>query len=297
MALPNAIVIGGTKSGTTALFWYLDEHPEIYMGPRHHIGYFAYAVDESGELLYGDPELHHWPITTLAEYEALFTDAGDAKVVGDVSPIYLETPHAAARIHEMLPTARIICSLRNPVDRAYSDYLMYLRKQGRRRIEPSRDLALSAEWVQPESHWMRLGRYHEQLSRYFDLFPREQLHIFLSQDLMEHTLETVQGVYRFLGVAPDFEPDLSTPHNVGGVPSSMWLERLLTNRFFRSALKPIVPRGFADRLRKLRTSNMDKPPPLPAELRRQMTEHLEEQITKCAGLTGLDLDHWLEPLR
>lgn len=292
MTLPNFIVIGGTKSGTTALFWYLGEHPEIYTGPRHHIGYFAYALDEKGNLLYGDPELHKWPVRTLAEYEELFADAGDAKAIGDVSPIYLETPHAASRIHDLLPHARILCSLRHPVERAYSDYLMYLRKRGQR-IDPDRDLNVSAEWTRPDSHWMALGRYHEQLTRYFDLFPRENIHIFLAEDLKNQTREVLSEIYRFLDVDDEFTPHLETPHNVGGVPSNMLLERLLTNHTLRSMLKPMVPRRIADRLRKLRTSNMDTPPPLPPQLKKDLTDHLETEIRKTGELIGIDLEHWL----
>ncbi len=292
MTLPDFFVIGGTKSGTTALYWYLSEHPEIYAGPRHHIGYFAYGLDEDGNLLYGDPDLHTWSVTTREAYEDLFADPGRATAIGDVSPIYLESPHAAARIREAVPDARIICSLRNPVDRAYSDYLMYLRKQGRR-IDPAHDLIISADWAQPDSHWMTLGRYHEQLARYFDRFPRDQIHILLATDLREDTTRTVQAIYRFLGVDPTFEPDLGTPHNVGGVPTNMLLERVLTNQKVRSALRPVVPRRVADRLRRLRTSNMDTPPPLPPELREQMTAHLETQIRATGRLVGIDLDHWL----
>lgn len=296
MTLPNFIVIGGTKSGTTALYWYLVDHPEIYMGPRHHIGYFAYGLDEQGNLLYGDPELHQWPVKTLPEYEEMYDAAGDAKAIGDVSPIYLETPHAAERIHELLPEARIICSLRNPVDRAYSDYLMYLRKRGLR-VEPGRDLVSSADWAQPDSHWMVLGRYHEQLSRYFSLFPRERVQVLLADDLKNQTELTLRAIYGFLGVDSTFRPDLETPHNIGGVPSSMMLERILTNHTLRRLMKPLVPAGIANRLRKLRTANMDRPPPLPSEMRMEMIGHLEDEITKTAELTGLDLADWLvQPL-
>lgn len=293
MTLPNFVCIGAPKSGTTALWWYLSEHPEIYAGPHHHIGYLAYRVDETGEPLYGEPGMHKWHVRTLEEYEALFADSGDATAIGDISPIYLEVPHAASRMHELIPGARILCSLRQPVDRAYSDYLKYLRKRGVR-IDPERDLRPEAEWVQPDSHWMTLGRYHEQLSRYYDLFPRDQIHVFLAEDLREDTLGKLREIFAFLDVDAGFVPDLSTPHNVGGVPSSLILERVLINRRLRSIVRPFVPRRLADRIRKMRTANMEKPPPLPPDLRRQMTESLTVQVEKTSELTGLDLSHWLD---
>ncbi len=293
MTLPNFVCIGAPKSGTTALWWYLSEHPEIYAGPHHHIGYLAYRVDETGEPLYGEPGMHKWHVKTLEEYEALFADSGDATAIGDVSPIYLEVPHAASRMHELIPGARILCSLRQPVDRAYSDYLKYLRKHGRR-IDPERDLQPEAEWVQPDSHWMVLGRYHEQLSRYYDLFPRDRIHVFLAEDLREDTLGTLREIFAFLDVDTGFVPDLNTPHNVGGVPSSLILERVLINKRLRSVVRPFVPRKLADRIRRMRTANMEKPPPLPPDVRRQMTESLAVQVEKTSELTGLDLSHWLE---
>ena len=294
MTLPNFVFIGASKSGTTALWWYLSEHPEIYAGPQHHIGYLAYAEDESGQPVYGDPEMHKWHVKTLEQYEALFEDAGDAIAIGDVSPIYLETPHAASRMHELIPEARILCSLRHPVDRAYSDYLKYLRKKLGRRIEPETDLSPDAPWVQPDSHWMTLGRYHEQLSRYYELFPSSHIKVFLAEDLRHDTSKTLEEIFAFLGVDQDFSPDLDTPHNVGGVPSSLLLERLLTNSTLRSVVKPLVPRPLADRLRRLRTANMERPPPLPQDLRRMMTESLAVEIQKTSELTGLDLSHWLD---
>lgn len=293
MTLPNFVFIGAPRSGTTALWWYLSEHPEIYAGPRHHIGYLAYVADESGESSYGDPEMHKWHVRTLEEYEALFENAGDATAIGDVSPIYLEVPHAASRMHELIPDARVLCSLRHPVDRAYSDYLKYLRKRGRR-IDPDIDLRPDAAWVQPDSHWMILGRYHEQLSRYYDLFPRGQIHVFLAEDLKHNTPRAMREIFAFLGVDEDFTPDTSTPHNVGGVPSSSFLEHLLTNQRLRLLLKPLVPRSLADRLRRMRTANMQKVPPLPTDLRRKMIEALAVEVEKTSELTGINLSHWLE---
>lgn len=209
MTLPNFIVIGAAKAGTTALYWYLAEHPAVFMSPVKETNYFAYGVDSDGRLLYGEPEQHAFPVKTLAEYEQLFAEAGPARAIGEASPIYLECPQAAQRIRALLPAVEIICSIRHPVDRAYSDYVMYLRHRGRA-LEPSRDLTTTAAWAQPDSHWMRIGRYHEQLSRYFEAFPRSQVHVFLFDDLKQSPLRVVQEVYQLLDVDPRFVPDLGT---------------------------------------------------------------------------------------
>jgi hypothetical protein len=116
--LPNFIVIGAAKAGTTALYWYLAEHPDVFMSPKKETNYFAYGRDRQGRLLYGDPEFHQFPVQSLAEYEELFDGAEGARAVGEASPIYLEAPQTAGRIRELLPQSRLICSLRHPVDRA-----------------------------------------------------------------------------------------------------------------------------------------------------------------------------------
>jgi hypothetical protein len=290
--LPNFIVIGAAKAGTTALYWYLAEHPQVFMSPVKETNYFAYNLDESGQLLYGDPNIHRFPIRTLSEYEDLFADAGDAQAVGEASPLYLESPEAAARIARLIPEARIICGIRQPVDRAYSDYQMYLRNRSRW-LEPTRDFSATALWARPDSHWMQLGRYYAQLARYYEVFPRHQIHVFLFDDMKRDALRTTQEIYRFVGVDPGFRPDLETPHNIGGVPANMLLERLVTNKMLRSMMAPLMSLRAANWVRKLRTRNMKQAPRLPAELRKELTSYFQDDVLKTSELIGKNLDHWL----
>lgn len=291
MTLPNFIVIGAAKAGTTAFYWYFAEHPAVYMSPVKETNFFAYGVDSAGRLVYGDPDVHHFPVTSLSAYEALFAAAGTAAAIGEVSPIYLECPEAAGRIRALLPAAKLVCCLRDPVDRAYSDYLMYLRNRGRR-LDPARDLMPGAAWLQPDSHWMRIGFYHQQLARYYDAFPRDQIHVLLFDDLKRNLSGAVQDLYRFVGVAPDFTPDFDTPHNVGGMPASVLLERILTKSAIKSVVAPWMPKGATNWLRQLRTRTMRKPPALSAELRRQAARHFHEDLTSTSALIGRSLDHW-----
>ena len=292
MTLPNFIIIGAAKAGTTALYWYFAEHPDVFMSPVKETFYFAYGVDAAGNLLYGDPDVHQFPVKTRSEYEALFADAGRAVAIGEASPIYLECPQAAGRIRETIPDARLICSLRHPVERAYSDYLMYLRQRGRR-LDPARDLTPTAAWARPDSRWMQIGRYHDQLLRYYDLFPRDQLHVLLSGDIRRDAVGTVQGLYRFVGVDPAFVPDFATPHNVGGVPASGLVERVFTSRSIRMALEPWMPRRAANWFRRLRARTMRQAPSLPPALKAELTSHFREDILKTASLIDRTLDHWL----
>lgn len=290
--LPNFIVIGAAKAGTTALYWYLAEHPQVFMSPVKETNYFAYGLDAGGRLLYGDPDVHHFPVKSLAEYQALFANTNGAVAVGEASPIYLECPQAAGRIRALLPETRLICGLRHPVDRAYSDYQMYLRRRGRQ-LDPARDLTANSQWARPDSRWMQVGRYHKQLKRYFEVFPRDQIQVFLFDDFKRGALETVQNVYRFVGVDSDFRPDFNAPHNIGGMPESRMLEGFLTSKRIRSIVEPFIPTAAANWVRRLRMKNMRPAPPLPADLRRELSAYFREDIRHTADLIGRNLEHWL----
>lgn len=292
VTLPNFIVIGAAKAGTTALYWYLAEHPEVFMSPVKETNFFAYGLDARGELLYGDPEHHQFPIKSLPDYEKLFAGAGDAAALGEASPIYLECPQSADRIRRLLPATRIICGLRHPVDRAYSDYLMHLRDRGRA-LDPVHDLSASAAWTRPDSHWMRVSRYHQQLLRYYNAFSRDQIHIFLFDDLKRSPRRVMRDLYRFLGVDSEFVPDLATPHNVGGMPASRLLEGVFTSRAIRSVVAPWIPARAANWIRRVRTHNLRQAPPLPAGLKQELTYRFRADIVKTSELIERDLGHWL----
>jgi hypothetical protein len=290
--LPNFVVIGAAKAGTTALYWYFAEHPAVFMSRVKETNYFAYGLDAQGQLLYGDPDVHRFPIKSLGEYEQLFQNAGDARAVGEASPIYLECPQAAARISQLLPAARIICSLRHPVDRAYSDYQMYLRRRGRR-FDPARDLSFSAVWADSDSRWMRIGKYSEQLSRYFDVFPAHQIRVVLFDDLKRNAVGLTQELYQFVGVDPAFVPDVDTPHAAGGMPASTLLEGFFSSSAIRLTVKPWLPVRAANWVRRLRTRTMQPAPPLPAELRKELTRPFHDDIARTSELIGRSLQHWL----
>ena len=141
---------------------------------------------------------------------------------------------------------------------------------------------------------MTIGRYHELLSRYYEAFPPERIHVFVFDDLKRDTPGVVRELYRFVGVDPDVRPDLETPHNIGGMPASRRLERLLTSHRLQSLLEPLVPKRLADR------SGGSGPrtrraPSLPTALRAELIERFRDDIERTSELTGHDLTAWLEP--
>src|SRR5580765_3646808 len=121
MTLPNFLIIGAGKSGTTALYEYLKQHPQVYMSPVKEPRFFAFEGESVnfggpwGERL--NPEV--MAFNSIASYSALFEDVEDETAIGEASPIYLWAAKAAARIHRRVPDARLIAILRDPVERAY----------------------------------------------------------------------------------------------------------------------------------------------------------------------------------
>ena len=140
---------------------------------------------------------------------------------------------------------------------------------------------------------MEIGKYNAPLSRYYDLFPREQIRIFLFDDLKRNALGVVQEVYQFIGADPTFKPDLETPHNVGGIPASKLMEGALANRTLRAVVEPWIPKSAANWVRRLRTRNMRQAPALPAALRSELTGYFREDIARTGELIGRSLNHWL----
>ena len=126
VSLPSFIVIGVAKAGTTSIFRYFDQHPQVYMDPEKGTNYFGY--EDARDWQWWDegepPRLRHFRAKTFEEYEAAFAGATDGLLVGEVSPQYFRSPTAARRMRESLPEVKVIASLRNPAERAFSGFLM-----------------------------------------------------------------------------------------------------------------------------------------------------------------------------
>ncbi len=175
--LPNFLYIGPDKAGSSWLHETLIKHPDVYLSPAKDLYFFDRYYDRG-----------------LAWYAAQFKDAGGQEVVGEICQDYLFHPEAAERIHESLgPDVRVMVSLRDPVERAWSSYL-YMRKHG---IGP--DTFAAALESRPEL--LDHGRYATGLDRFLALLPRENVHVALFDDLTSDPQGFLDGVTDFLGVA------------------------------------------------------------------------------------------------
>jgi hypothetical protein len=274
MTLPNFLVIGAAKGGTTSLYNYLRQHPDIYMSPMKEPNYFT---DE--DQLFGKRS-----VRSRIEYERLFDGVNGEQSIGEATPRYLTSIGGASRIHADLPGVRLIATLRQPADRGYSSYLM--------RFTDSREFASAEEVLRPGSDYFESGLYCANLQRYFDTFSREQIKVILFDDLIARPQETVRSLFAFLGVDPDFAADTTTRFN-----PSYWPRFVRLSRMFNAttqSLARIAPwasgRGLAAPLRRVL---LRKPDPIPPALWRRLTDQYRDDIIATGKLIDRDLSHWL----
>jgi len=291
MTMPNFLIIGAMKSGTTALYYYLEQHPEIYMSPVKEPNFFSSQEQENA----ADT------VTNIGPYQNLFRGASGKKAIGEASHSYLYEPGAAAEIRRYIPGAKLIAILRNPVDRAYSHFLHMVRTGA----EPLDDFAQALQEEAVGIHKERTfqdyigrGLYYDQLERYFGTFPREQIRVYLYEDLSAAPIATVQDAFRFLGVDDSFAPDVSLRRNVSGQPKYKTLDGLLRRQSrIKHAAKIYLPARMRWRLSRafddLKTRNLVGPPPLQSEVRRQLIGVYRQDILKVQGLLHRDLSGWL----
>jgi len=296
--IPDFLVIGAARAGTTALHAYLRQHPEIFMPAHKEPNFFAFegqALNCAGP---GADYINN-SVVDLAAYQALFADAPAGATCGEASPLYLYSDTAPERIKSHTPDAKMIVILRNPVEQAYSHF-MYATKQC---IENEANFgdALNMESERLEQGWQPLfgyssfPRYGEQLARYLELFPREQLLIRRYEDYQRDPDGLLRDIYEFVGVDPAFSPDMSGKLNAGGVPKNQAIQDfLMKSNPVTKAVGLVVPKNTRLKIRDwLAKKNMDAPDVMPPEDRAVLIERLSDDIAALEQLLDWDLSDWL----
>jgi hypothetical protein len=300
--LPNFLVIGAARSGTTSLYQYLKQHPQIYMCPIKETNFFAH---ESGEAEPSDvgsgvergPQIPA-KITSIEDYAALFQAVSNEKAIGEVSPGYLPSPIAPRRIRQHIPDAKLIAILRDPVERAYSAYLWRVTNGRAPREEFAsipRLLRGERDWWSKRRHkFVRVGFYYIHLKRYLEHFARGQIRCFLYEDLKADALGMLQDIFGFLKVDAGFRPDVSTRRGATGIPRSRALHTILAKSGpLAASLKRFLPGSLRQRIVNLQNRNILKPQ-LATQVRREWIEVYREDIVQLQDLLGRDLSAWLQ---
>ena len=292
MPKPNFLVIGGQKCGTTSLYHYLAQHPDVYVSPTKELRFFSEELDANGSVALGNLN-----IADFNSYSAAFDGADGANAIGEVSPSYLYYPGTAARIRAALPDVKLIAILRDPVDRAFSEYWHHWKVGRRLDVDFStfvRSEALDAEpHVSDYQDCIRRGLYYRQLMPFYDHFARDRILVLLNDDLQANPGAVIERLFDFIDVDPSFRPDLSQSYGVGAVPERDYrfrVERLLefvVNRLPMSEADRVVRRR---RMRRRLTTSKGTVPP---SVREQLIPNFVDDVHRLERLIDRDLSGWL----
>ena len=300
MTLPNFLIIGAAKAGTSSLFAYLGQHPDVFISPAKEPNFFALEGQRVSFAGPGDSIINQASITDFEKYEALFKAAKGARAIGEASTAYLYMPAAAPAIRRHVPDVRLIAILRDPAERAYSSYL-HMHRDGREPLASFQE-ALEAEEARVRDNWehlwhyTRLGFYHAQLRRYYDLFPREKIAVWLYDDFEADPRRVLREVFAFLEVDPSFEPDMSVRHKVAGTPRSKALHAVLTRPNPAKALaKQLLPANVRSLLygAMMQRNIVEHRERLPDDTRRMLHRLYRSDVERLSLLIGRDLSAWL----
>lgn len=243
--LPNFIVAGAPRCGTTSLYRYLQEHPAIYMSPQKETNFFAF---KDTELNFKGPcgdRLENKSVTNIKEYKKLFQQTEEENAIGEASPAYLQWPGTAKRINDKIPNVKLIFILRNPIDRAYSDFLNMNRLNWE--TTSSFKEALKQEKNRKKQGWgpyyyyKEKGLYGKQLKKYFEYFSEENIKIIFFKNFKNNTQKVLENVFKFLEVDDNFTPEKKV-YNASKVSLEKIYKEITSKNFLKKVFSKKLPK-------------------------------------------------------
>jgi hypothetical protein len=274
--LPDYIVLGAAKAGTSSIYRYLDQHPDVFVPTPKELKFFT----GSGE-------------HDVREYARYFAPNTDKKITVEVSSDYLYSGESTPRtIKKIIPDVRLIAILRDPVERGFSDFCMDVRR-GKQQKDYRKALRGRFRF-----RYRDQGLYHKQLSRYIDVFGRDRIAIFFFEDLKRDTTGFMRGFYRHIGVTDNISA--RGQFNKGSFSRSQHVQALLQRPnpmrwAVKALLSPFLNAEKRQRLRsRLLALNKAPKPRIDPELRKELVEFYRDDILKLQELTGRDLSGWLK---
>lgn len=277
---PNFIVVGAPKAGTTWLYQCLKEHPEVFVSTPKELHYF------SRDRCYAKG---------IEWYLSHFKDAQEP-LIGEVCPSYMYLEKVPARIHEWNPNVKLIFMLRNPIDRAYSEYCMQLDHG-----EVTKDIG---QELSPSSLIAQCGLYHQQLQDFFKFFPKEQTQILLFDDLKRDPENILQRTYDFLGVDQTYKPEtLSRQENVRKPPPrNMSIYQPMRSTYLRLVKQYPELEIFVHKIRRQGYLNLfykmtrgGTYPKLTKEVAHKLAAFYDQDIQALSKTINRDVSYWIEP--
>jgi hypothetical protein len=247
---PNLFVVGAAKAGTTSLWRYFGEHPDIYMSPLKEPHFFTSFV----------PGLFP-AVKDESEYLKLFAKAGDAVLRGEASASYLWDPDSAQAIEKACPEAKIVIALRDPVERAYAFYWTGVKYGGRRQTfleSVQEELSLpESEW--PSTLYVGYSLYADAVQRFLDTFG-ENVTVLFFEDLSRDTRGELHRLFARLGVDPAAADTISVErHNSFALPRNELSRRVLTFKPLRNTARAVVPAALRPKVESVLLTSPPRP--------------------------------------
>ena len=304
--LPNFILAGPPKAGTTSLHQYLRQHPQVYMNPIKEPTFFAVADLQSRPDYHATVERERAPlqaylrgpqtapaqfwVTAWDDYVQMFRNVQNQTAVGEASVSYFWMPSAAQAIRTRLPGARLIFLLRDPADRLVAWYMMSLRHEPRLTFRTWFERARNGGDHRGPA--VEGGRFATHLQRFFDLFPRQQVRVYLYESLQTDARAVVRDMLTFLDVDPDRPIDVSRRHMETVVPRFPAVDRLRRRILGNRSVASWLPAPARRTLRQLLYRGRQSFPWHPDD-RRLVIDFYRDEILRTADLLGRDLSAWL----
>jgi hypothetical protein len=297
MTLPNFIIFGAGRSGTTSTFHYLKQHPQIFLGAIKDSYFFSLGEDLN---LNGIPQatLDNL-VSEFEKYQALFDNALPRQVaIGEVAVSSLRFLRAAQRIQKYIPNAKLIAIFRHPAERAFSQHVFQCQLGYESFFDFEQALALENERIEKMRYdhlfYRRNGLYARQLKKYFEMFPRHQFQFHLYEDLQDNPTSMFRKIFNFLNVDDNVAIDTSIKYQVGYLPKSSGVNGLLNRKNpLRSFMRNLIPLSWREPIKaRLNKSNRARSAFDP-QLRAELTEYYREDILQLQDMIGRDLSHWL----
>jgi hypothetical protein len=293
--LPNFIIAGVARCGTTSLYYYLKQHPEIEFPDKKEPKYFSSINLNFPHRGPGDDTVDKSVIRTFSDYKKLFNGLDGFKRVGEASSDYLYYyEYTAKAIRETLGDIPIVILIRDPVERAYSAYNNLVR-DNREKLGFTDALKAEDDRINDNWDWMwayvKGGLYYRQIREFMNYFSKVK--VILAEELREHPQEILKEVYRFLNIDDTFTADTKIEYSHSGEFKNAFLKKLLSRNnkisfMIRSVVFKIIPRYT---LEKISARLLNKKEMLP-ETRELLKRSFQEDIEKLEKLTKIDLSKW-----
>lgn len=277
---PNLFIVGHTRSGTTSLKSYLEQHPDVFM-VHNKKGYFGFDTDYKSE----------------NEYLELFSSAKNQKIIAEKCTDYLLCPDSAKRLKDFSPNSKIIIMLRNPIDQTYSlhRYLLnetletYTNFEDALNAEKLRENEPSKKYS-PHVFYREQMKYTQMVKRYFDVFDKENVMVIIFDDLKNNVLEVYRKTCLFLEIDEDFVPEFEVK-NASRAYRSKKLQIIFKKtpesikKFFRQ-----IP--FSQNFYKKVNYPEKKIPTINQKLKHELQQEILPEISSLGNLLGRDLSSW-----